>query len=63
MSFFDPEDRGRMFLRNVATFNGLYGIISQKTAFFITSTVRASVQQPYNKHTQYKKSMIATVKV
>jgi hypothetical protein len=34
--FFDPEDGGDMFLRNV----GLHGGISQKTVPFITTAVR-----------------------
>jgi hypothetical protein len=32
--FFDPEDGGDMFLRNVRmTFNGLHGVISQNMVF------------------------------
>jgi hypothetical protein len=38
--FFDPEDGGDMFLRNVGlTFNGLHGVIYQKTVLFITILV------------------------
>jgi hypothetical protein len=33
--FFEPEERGDMFLpKRQLTSNGLYGIISQKTEFF-----------------------------
>jgi hypothetical protein len=41
--FFDREDEGDMFLRNVLTFNGLHDIISQKTELFIYITL---VQTP-----------------
>jgi hypothetical protein len=34
--FFEPEDEGDMSLRN----NGIHGIISQKTEFFITTAVK-----------------------
>jgi hypothetical protein len=42
--FFDPEDGGDMFPRkHWLTFNGLHGVISQKTVLFITTAVRTSI--------------------
>jgi hypothetical protein len=41
--FFDPEDGGDIFLRNIGlTFNGLHGVISPKIELFITTAVRTS---------------------
>jgi hypothetical protein len=41
--FFNPEDGGDMIPQNVyLTFNGLHGIVSQKTGLFITTAVRTS---------------------
>jgi hypothetical protein len=40
--FFDPEDGGKMFLRNVFDFNGLHDIISQYIELFITTALRTS---------------------
>jgi hypothetical protein len=42
--FFEPEDGGDIFLRNVdeLTFNGLHGVISQKIELFIPTAVRTS---------------------
>jgi hypothetical protein len=41
--FFDPEDVGDMFLRNVRlVVNRLHGVISQKRVLFITTAVTAS---------------------
>jgi hypothetical protein len=39
--FFDPEDGGYMFLRNVGCFNGLHGVISEKIVFFRARAVHA----------------------
>jgi hypothetical protein len=40
--FFDPEDEGDVFLRNVDwfPFNSLLGVISQKTKPYVTTAVR-----------------------
>jgi hypothetical protein len=41
--FFDPEDGGEIFLRNVALiFNGPHDVISQKTGFIIITAVGTS---------------------
>jgi hypothetical protein len=41
--FFDPEDGGDMFLRNVGLqLNGLHGVTSQKMILFITTAVKIS---------------------
>jgi hypothetical protein len=39
---FDPEDGGDVPPKRRLTFNGLQGVISQKTVFFITTGVRTS---------------------
>jgi hypothetical protein len=38
--FFDPEDGDDVHPKRRLTFNGLYGFISQKVVFFITTAVR-----------------------
>jgi hypothetical protein len=43
--FFDPEDKSDMFLRNVLSFNGLQGVISQKTVLFILIMSGAAFQK------------------
>jgi hypothetical protein len=45
--FFDPEYGGEMFLRRL-TFNGLYGVMSQKTELFIITAVRISNPTLFN---------------
>jgi hypothetical protein len=40
--FFDPEDGGNMFIRNVCLLSTLHGIISQKTEPSITIAERTS---------------------
>jgi hypothetical protein len=40
--FFDPEDGGYMFLRNVRYNYRLHGVISQKMILFITTAVKTS---------------------
>jgi hypothetical protein len=40
--FFDPEDGGDMFLRNVSCNSRRHGVISQKMIFFITTAVDTS---------------------
>jgi hypothetical protein len=40
-SFFDPEDGGDIFVRNVGlTFNGLYGVMPQRIVLFDFIVVR-----------------------
>jgi hypothetical protein len=41
---FIPEYGGDMFLQNIADFNRLHSIISQKTELFVTTSVRTSVR-------------------
>jgi hypothetical protein len=41
--FFDPEDGGDIFLRNVSwVFNGLHCVVSGKIEIFITTSVKTS---------------------
>jgi hypothetical protein len=40
--FFDPEDGGDMFLRNVGGLSTDYTALSQKIEFFITTAVKTS---------------------
>jgi hypothetical protein len=40
--FFDFEDGGSMFLRNIVWLSGLHGIIFQKRELFIITAVRTS---------------------
>jgi hypothetical protein len=39
-SFFDPGDTRDVPPKRLFTFNGLYGVISQKIELFITTAVR-----------------------
>jgi hypothetical protein len=40
--FFDPEDGGDMFLRNVGCLSTDYTVLGQKREFFLTTAVRTS---------------------
>jgi hypothetical protein len=42
LGLFDPEDGNNVSPKRQLTFKGLYGVISQKTVFFITNTARTS---------------------
>jgi hypothetical protein len=41
VSFLYPENRGKIFLRNLMTLNLSHGVISNKTELFITTAVKA----------------------
>jgi hypothetical protein len=44
--FFDSEDGGDMFPKRQLIFNGLHGVMSQKTEIFLTAALRAASPIP-----------------